>query len=428
MSNKLIVCMLAGNTEKLIDMAIESVSGADKIIVIYDSTSKDKTGDKLYKWEDELGQEKIYVYQRIYEHENPKGNGRARNYYLNILKEQYPDDWCLVIDADEVVEDLDKIKNFIQTAEPALYSVKMRHVIGDLGHEDITDQGQGHWVPNRLFKVSQALNYPEVDHPVLTGSNGYKRTDCTTIWHLAYIPNLFDIKKRYDSHLKKSNMHTPEFLKQWYYWHLFGTYPKKPFSAKDLPSIILKNFGIDPDEVYFADRNIEFKHCLMVKQWHDYFKPTCVLDLGCGRGPYLYFWKWFIEGKQNVIGVELSDWACKHGFTKGLINGDVSDENSYKGTTGFDLGWDLITAVDILEHLDDEKLNKTLNNMAEYGNKFIFSIPFIGDPNLTNDHTHIQHKTKEEWIKLIESYGIKVKEPPADWLFKHQILIGENNE
>ena len=62
--------------------------------------------------------------------------------------------------------------------------------------------------------------------------------------------------------------------------------------------------------------------------------------------------------------------------------------------------------------------------MSKFGKKFLFSIPFIGDPNLDNDKTHIQKKTKEDWIELIESYGIKLEEVPLHFLFREQILIG----
>jgi len=155
----------------------------------------------------------------------------------------------------------------------------------------------------------------------------------------------------------------------------------------------------------------------MVKQWYDYFKPESVLDLGCGRGCYLFFWKWFVNDSE---GIELSEWAIKNAFVSQPIirQGDVSEPIDY-------CNYDLITAIDVLEHLDNEQLDKTLKNMFNYGKKFLFSIPFEGDPNLLNDNTHKQFKTKEEWIKLIESYGIKIKDAPNDWLFHEQILIGE---
>ena len=121
----------------------------------------------------------------------------------------------------------------------------MRHLQGDLGHEDATVPE--HFVPNRLFLISEATKYPEVEHPVLEGKDPklQTHTNCTTIWHLAYVPNMWDIKRRYENHLKKSDIHTPEFLKSWYYSHLFGQYPSKQFDPVELPKILLDRFGID---------------------------------------------------------------------------------------------------------------------------------------------------------------------------------------
>ena len=49
-SPQLVVAMLAGNCENTLDMALESVQDADKIYLIYDSTSADNTHEKLEKW------------------------------------------------------------------------------------------------------------------------------------------------------------------------------------------------------------------------------------------------------------------------------------------------------------------------------------------------------------------------------------------
>jgi len=420
--NKLVVCIMGQNCERFIEMCLESVKEADAIVYC-DGGSTDNTFNIFQN----CGiKDKMWI-ENKYNQEDLGMNGKQRNFYLNYLKQEFPDDWALILDADEVVENLSKIKEFIQTAQDGLYSVRMRHLIGDLAHEDsITDK---HYVLNRLFKISDAGNYPEVEHPVLQAKiqmipvgEEFKqvridRTECTTIWHLAYIPNMWEIKKRYDNHMKKSNMHSPQYLKDWYYAHLFGTYPRKQFNITDLPKIILDKFGIDKDEFYFANRGIDLKHPIMVKQWNDYFKPGSVLDLGCGRGCYLYFWKWFIPGEYR--GIELSRWAVEHSFIDNIRQGDITDEKN------FDTMWGLVTAIDVLEHLDNEQLDKALTNISKSGSKFLFSIPFIGDPNLENDNTHKQFRTKEDWIKLIESYGVKIKETPSNWAFASQILIGE---
>ena len=427
------------NCERFIEMCLESVKDAYEIVYCSGGKTEDNGGvsndtglEKIFLFGTNPNKRSIKVIVNEYNQEDLGMNGKQRNFYLNYLKENYPNDWALCLDADEVVEDLSKIKQLIQEAEPGLYSVKMRHLIGDLAHEDSLQET--HWVLNRLFKISEAVSYPEVEHPVLQGKGtewmleGKEeqktdkqtklfRTNVTTIWHLAYIPNMWEIKKRYENHLKKSNIHTPQFLKQWYHSHLFGTYPRKQFNPAELPKVILDKFNVNKDELYFANRGIDMKHPLMVKQWYEYFKPESVLDLGCGRGPYTYFWNWFVN---DIKGIDISEWAVNNSFIPDKISvGDITDELMFTSE------WDLITAIDVLEHLDNEQLDKALKNMSKVGKKFLFSIPFIGDPNLELDNTHKQFRTKEEWSKLIESYRIKLEEVPSNWLFKEQILMGE---
>lgn len=432
-----LVCLIVGqNCERFIEMCLESVKDADTIIYC-DGGSTDNTLSHMKGWYSEkraqqamskakegkpgiqltsYPKESRVIIENPYNQEDLGMNGKQRNFYLNYLKQNFPNDWVLCLDADEVVEDLSKIKEFIQTAKEGLYSVKMRHLIGDLSHEDSLQET--HFVLNRLFKISEADSYPEVEHPVLQPvkeGNTFSWTG-TTIWHLAYIPNMWEVKRRYDNHMKKSNMHTPQFLKQWYHAHLFGTYPRRQFNPTELPNVILSKFGVNKDELYFANRGIDMKHPLMVRQWYDYFKPESVLDLGCGRGPYTYFWNWFVN---DIQGIDLSQFAVDNSFVPNLIRqGDITDEGVYKET-------DLITAIDVLEHLDNNQLDKALANISRFGKKFLFSIPFIGDPNLELDKTHKQFRTKEEWIGIIQDYDIKIKETPKDWLFKEQILVGE---
>lgn len=431
---KLICVIMGQNCERFIEMCLESVKEAD-VIVYCDGGSTDNTLDIVN--EELKGNNSNSIIENKYNQEDKQMNGIQRNFYLQYLKKNYPNDWVICLDADEVVEDLNKIKEFIQTAEPCVYAIKMRHLIQDLAHEDATTDR--HFVPQRLFKISEADYYPLVEHPVLQSK--FKEslpikneknlitikhiekdnllayigiTECTTIWHLAYIPNLWEIKKRYDNHLKKSEMHTPEYLNNWYRQHLFGKYPKKEFNPVELPEVILNHFGINKDELYFQNRQIEFKHILMVQQWNEHFKPDSVLDLGAGRGCYLYFWKWFVE---KCYGIEISLWAINMAFTSDIIQGDISNIDYPKS--------DLITAVDVLEHLTDDELDKTLKNIVKYGNKFIFSIPFApNDQNLYLDNTHKQFKTKDEWKELIKSYGINVADAPTNWHFHQQILIG----
>jgi glycosyltransferase involved in cell wall biosynthesis len=445
---KLVVVIMGQNCGKFIGMCLESVKDADAIVYC-DGGSGDDTLDicidlglkseptfmhelypnqsgfhvvedkeKLDRVKKEFKNYKKQIIYQDYNQSDPKMNGKQRNFYLDYVKKNYPDYWCLVLDADEVVEDLSKIKEFIQKCNTGIWSVRMRHFIGDLGHEDATQEK--HYVLNRLFKVSEANKYPEVEHPILEPKKdiGYGWCDDTTIWHLAYIPNVWDFKKKYQNHLKKSNIHSPEFLKQWYYWHLFGTYPKKQFNPVEIPEIILNEFGVDKDELYFTNRGLELKHSLMVNQWNDFFKPTSVCDLGCGRGPYLFYWRWLLD-KESVRGYEISQYAVDNSFTDSVMQGNITE---YIGCN-----WDLVTCIDVLEHLDYEELDHVLNLLSDKENakRILCSIPFLGDPNLDADPTHKIKQPKEWWIELFTDKGLKLIETPNHFLFREQILIFE---
>jgi len=421
---KLVVCVMGQNCEKTIDMCLESVKGADAIVYCDGGSKKELIEHvKGYLKYDDF----INVIQNPYDQKDPKMNGKQRNFYLNYLKENYPDHWALCLDADEVVEDLSKIKEFIQTHSPDLYSVKMRHFIGDLGHEDSTVPE--HYVLNRLFRIDSAGIYPEVEHPVLQQINGTSmnyKTDCTTIWHLAYIPNLWDIKKRYDNHLAKSQMHTPEYLKGWYYAHLFGSYPKKPFNPVEIPRVILNKFGINKDELYFAGRGLEHKHWLDAVAWTEFFpeiEHNCFYDyilFGCGLGPRVYTLD--KVGCNFVKGVEKSQYAVDNRISDEVILGDVLD---------YDCKENINTAVvtvayDLLEHLEYKHLNKVINTLIKYSRRYILiSVPFKGTPNCDADPTHIIKEDRDWWIKQFTEKKMKLIKTPDTFPFKEQILIFE---
>ncbi len=405
--------------ERFIGMSLEAVKDADAIVYC-DGGSKPEFWicANWMKWKN------LKVIANKYNQEDKSMNGKQRNFYLDYVKKNYSGWWCLAIDADEVVEDLSKIKYFINTLpkgqDSNLYSMKMRHLIGDLAHEDATQQV--HFVQHRLFKIRDDLYYPEIEHSVLNSHNDKVLSgniQPTTIWHLAYIPNLFEYKKKYDNHMKKSDMHTPEFLKQWYWLHIFGEYPRTKFNPMELPDVLLKEFGIDKDELYFMNRKLETKHFLMSKQWIKAFDPITVLDLGCGLGHYGYAMTTMYEDIE-YLGIEKSMWAKNNSYKElDIRQGQIQIPQSYIKEE-----YNLVLCIDILEHLKEEDLEKSLVNIKNYGKNFIFSIPFLGDPNLEADPTHIIKKTKKWWVDKLSKY-FKIEDAPEDWLYHEQMLLGK---
>ena len=414
---KLNVVIMGQDCHKFIGMCLESVKDANQIIYC-DGGSSDGTLGYLTKIKGDWT-EKIRIIRNPYNQEDPKMNGKQRNFYLNTLKKHHMNEWCLVLDADEIVEDFSKLQDFVNTikpeAEDILCSPKMRHLIGDFGHEDSTVPT--HFVLHRLFKVREDLFYPELEHSVLNGKEVRSANiQPTTIWHLAYTPNMWDIKKRYDNHLAKSNMHTPEFLNQWYKAHLFGTYPTSQINPVELPSQLLDEFGIDKDELYFENRGLEVKHFIDASHWKEFFKCKNAIELGCGLGPRVYAMN---TAGIDAAGIELSKYAVSKKMHPHIIQGDILD-NPKMGN------YDLSIAYDILEHLNYKDLSKAIDNLIHYSKKHILvSVPVIGDPNLEADPTHIIKEDREWWVNRFEEKNCKLIETPEHFLFKEQLLIFE---
>lgn len=433
MEKMLIAGVMGQDCRGFLPMCLESLKTADRIIYI-DGGSVDGSADYAKSRD-------CVVIENNYDQDDPKMNGHQRNIFLSYLKEHYPEDWCIFVDADEVVEDLGKIKEFIQNNEPGIYSVRMRHLIGDLGHEDSTQEK--HYVLNRLFKVDCAGEYPEVEHPVLQPKTPletqcqipkvlYQKTDTTTIWHLSYIPNMWELKKKYENHLKKSNMHTPEYLFDWYRSHLFGTYPRKVFPVDELPRVILDNFGIDKDELYFQlRRNLDVKHFIDAIYLRDWLfaqgeEYPNVIDFGCGVG--LRVWAMNKVGLE-AFGNEISEYAVKNSLYPGrIVWGDITKgANTKESNTAGEFSLSL--AYDVLEHLKYEDLKKGIDTLINSTKKYILvSVPFKGTPNCDADKTHIIKEDKEWWIKQFTDKGLKLIKTPDHFLYKEQIMIFEKNE
>jgi len=397
--NKLIVVIMGPGNENFIKMAYDSVKEADK--VLYFTSDPRRMPTYL------AGN----TYFNHWEESDKQTNGKARNVYLNYLKANHPDDWCLVIDEDEVVEDIQKVKEFIQTAEPALYSPKMRHFIGDLGHEDATQVN--HSVPNRLFKISEAIKYPLESHPVLVGGIE-KLTDCTTIWHLGHLPidYMKYIIKRYNQHTNDSIIHSSDFLLDWRNAHLFGGYPTRTVNPTTIPKVILDNLNIDFDELYFIPRkHMQAQHYQDAIDWKDYFEPFQVVLYGCGLGQRV---KALTQLGIPSIGFDKSQYAVDHAI--GIVKqGDIT-KMSYSGKG-------LAVAYDLLEHISYDEIDLAIDNLINGADDILISVPFKNTPNCDADPTHIIKETRDWWIKMFTKRGLTLVKTPEHFLFKEQLLI-----
>lgn len=428
--NKLIVCVMGDNCAKFLDMCFDSVLDADKIIFCWGM--EDQPTKDLATWYKEKYPEKFEIIENKYNQEDRGQNGKQRQFYLDYLKKNYMNEYVLCLDADEVLDKngVNKIKKFIseQNASTIVYSVHMRHLMFFLNWED--SNVERHYVLHRLFKVEQHLIYPEVEHPILS-STQYQmqpgKCDATTIWHCAYIPGLWDIKRRYENHLAKSNMHTPEYLRQWRNAHLFGDYPRKQFDPKELPDQILEKFGISRDELYFENRkNLEPKHIIDAYQWRDFFQPKKVLLCGDGMGQRTLALRSIgvdAEGfDKSAYAVKNSPYGLNGNITRLWIR-DIAEPMIEEEQ---DTSYSLVVAYDVLEHLSYEDLDKALRNCSLWSSKWLLvSVPVKGDPNLEADFTHLIKEERSWWVEQIEKHGFHVIETPQNFIFRNQLIIAE---
>jgi len=420
--SKLICVVMGDNCTNFLDMCFDSIIDADKIVFLW-GCDDIKTKEMFLEWQNKYSN-KFHLLEYRYNQDDKGQNGKSRNFYLKYLQENHPEEWVLCMDADEVLakDGILNIKKYIEAYDISplkVHSVHMRHLIFFLNQEDNTVEK--HYVLHRLFKVSDNLSYPLLEHPVLQGEDLIGKCDATTIWHLAYIPGLWDIKRRYENHLAKSNMHTPEYLRQWRNAHYFGTYPRKQFDPQELPDQILKNFGIDRDELYFENRKkLEPKHMIDAADWALTFKPNKVLLCGDGMGHRTYALR---RIGIDATGFDVSLYAVMNSpyniGSKYLFCDNIIDDMDH-----WKAQFDLVVAYDILEHLTYDQLDIALRNCEQWTTKYLLvSVPTVGDPNLLADKTHLIHETKEWWQNKIAEHGFKILSTPEHFLFQEQLIL-----
>lgn len=238
----IIAAMIVQDSEDFIELSLRSVmSWADRIIIV-DGGCRDDTR-RIIEF---LADERFVIINHPYDKSDPGMDGRQRNVYLHYLIDNFPDAWCLVVDADECCSDnCYKLNEICGEADKEGFNVMSPHMVHYVYNLRMVDATvDKHYCPARLFKVQPGLHYPEVEHNVLEVPNA-KGVNCSavTLHHLGYIRGLFSVMNRYYKNLEKSNIHTKNFLDDWKNKHVLGSYPVKLFSG-EYPSVMKDYFRL----------------------------------------------------------------------------------------------------------------------------------------------------------------------------------------
>lgn len=132
-------------------------------------------------------------------------------------------------------------------------------------------------------------------------------------------------------------------------------------------------------------------------------RQSVLLDYGCAVG---FLMEGFKElGFQRIHGFEVSEWATKEGRARG--NCIQTDLNRYGSGN-----WDVMFAMDVFEHMSDEQIDTAISHLNPKA--MVVRIPSSTDGGQTfhlevsrADPTHINCKTKEQWIQFFRNLGYK---------------------
>ena len=168
------------------------------------------------------------------------------------------------------------------------------------------------------------------------------------------------------------------------------------------------------NDAYYSQASKKLGGIPWVRPWLPENRDTPVLDLGCGCGEFLYALEH--RGYSNLRGVD----ACKEEVDQGarftsaaLAHGDVLDfvRNCPSGSLG------LVTAFNLLEHLEDDKLLALLQEVQRVlapGATLIAMVPNAVSPLASIprywDITHQRAFTGNNFVQLaaVTGFGPRV--------------------
>jgi SAM-dependent methyltransferase len=129
----------------------------------------------------------------------------------------------------------------------------------------------------------------------------------------------------------------------------------------------------------------------------DWLSPRSVLDVGCGRGPWLQYWR--EAGAEEVAG----------------IDGDYVDRGKLRIPRGcfaakdlsrpFDLGrrFDLVESLEVAEHLPPASSENFAASLCAHGDIILFSAAV---PGQGGEH-HVNERPLEFWRGLFAVHGYR---------------------
>lgn len=204
--------------------------------------------------------------------------------------------------------------------------------------------------------------------------------------------------------------------------------PRQPRKKAD-PKPVSKQLS---DEAFFNEylknwlapnaplRNDYFNlHRQTAKLLADKYQPKTCIDLGCGPGVFVR--------EMNILGVSavgaeknphFQEWHNAQGWEPyTFLLDDFANSEDPDGVWHPMIKHDIVTCIEVMEHITDEDLHPVLDDIAANCKLFVFSsTPHRSDKD--EEWGHINIKQKEEWKAMFKEHGLTWVEDlnlPTNW-------------
>lgn len=128
-------------------------------------------------------------------------------------------------------------------------------------------------------------------------------------------------------------------------------------------------------------------------------QPTSVLDVGCALGILVEELR--VRGVE-AWGIDVSEYAIDHVHPSVAEYCAVSTAAERELPEGFPASFDLVTCIEVIEHLEDSDVLPALNNLTTYSDRLLFS----SSPEDYTEATHLNVKSPDQWSARLAAMGM----------------------
>lgn len=141
------------------------------------------------------------------------------------------------------------------------------------------------------------------------------------------------------------------------------------------------------------------------------FKPSSILDLGCGVGSYLE--GALQSGCKDILGIEIAFEKAKEFLVKDITpfiqDGDITIDLKLNRS------FDCVMSIEVGEHIEPSGTNGFIDNLTKLSTKYIL---LTAAPPGQGGTGHINLREKEWWIQEIKNRGWTFRQDFVDSFIK----------